>query len=46
MSMGGGGGSDSTSSGENFANSTGSNWNSTGSDTRGLNVSQSQTSQE
>jgi len=42
---GGGGGGDTTSSGENFASSTGSNWNSTGSNTRGLNVSQSRTNQ-
>jgi len=43
---GGGGGGDTTSSGENFMTSSGSNWNSTGSDTRSLNASQSRTNQD
>jgi len=46
MGTGGGGGGDSSGYGESFANSTGSNWNSTGSDTRNMNVSQSRTNQD
>lgn len=47
MSMGGGGGSETESNGENFskARSSGQSWNSSGSDNRGLNVSQSRSNQ-
>lgn len=46
MNGGGGGGSDTESFGESFANSSGSNWNSNASDSRNINASQSRSSQD